>query len=84
MTDGQYHISDIMSFLRETNIKSFDKSIDIYDIIRAYLDVKHSDSAFYIVDLTTIIEQYNKWFENLPNITPFYAIKCNPNKTIIK
>ena len=84
MAEGQYDISNIMSFLRETNVKSFDSSADIYDIIRAFLDENHSDSAFYIVDLTKIIEQYNKWFEYLPNIHPYYAIKCNPNKTIIK
>ena len=80
----QYDISDIMTFLRETNVKSFINSDDIYDIIRAFLDENHSDSAFYIVDLTKIIEQYHKWFEHLPNITPYYAIKCNPNKTIIQ
>ena len=60
MAEGQYDISNIMSFLRETNVKSFDSSADVYDIIRAFLDENHSDSAFYIVDLTKIIEQYNK------------------------
>lgn len=84
MADGQYDISDIMSFFREINVKSFDNCADIYDIIRTFLDENHSDSAFYIVDLTKIIEQHSKWIENLPNITPYYAIKCNPNKTVIK
>jgi len=83
MADGQYDISDIMSFLRETKVKSFDSTTDIYDNIRSFLDEYNNDNAFYIVDLTKIIEQHAKWVEHLPTITPYYAVKCNPNSTII-
>ena len=31
-----------------------------------------------------IIRQYAKWKKNLPRITPFYAIKCNPCPIIIE
>lgn len=84
MAEGQYDISDIMSFLREAKVKSFEGSSDIYEIIRSFLDEYNNDNAFYIVDLTKIIEQHTKWIEYLPNIIPYYAIKCNPNGTIIK
>jgi ornithine decarboxylase len=85
MTDvQQYDISDIMSFLREVKVKSFNSTTDIYDIIRSFLDEYNNDQAFYIVDLTKIIEQHAKWVEHLPTITPYYAIKCNPNSAIIK
>jgi ornithine decarboxylase len=84
MAEGQYDINDIMSFLRETKVKSFNSSIDIYDIIRSYLDEYNNDNAFYIVDLTKIIEQHAKWVEHLPSIMPYYAVKCNPNGTIIR
>jgi ornithine decarboxylase len=42
------------------------------------------DSPFYIIDLNIIKKLYNNWIEKLPNIKPFFAIKCNPNEKIIK
>jgi diaminopimelate decarboxylase len=82
--ENQYNIPDLISFLRNTQVKSFKDDYDIYSIIRSFLDEQNNDNAFYIVNLTTIIEQFKLWMENLPNITPYYAIKCNPNSVIIQ
>lgn len=57
------------------------------DVLRDIIH-KHSetinDNPFYIVDLNKVIEQYNKWTEKLPNIKPYFAIKCNPDVKIIQ
>ena len=42
------------------------------------------DESFYIVDLDIITKLYIKWITKLPNIKPYYAIKCNPNNNIIE
>ncbi len=77
-------ISELMGFLQEYHVKLFDEEKDIYDVIKSFLESNDNDNAFYIVDLTRIMNQYYKWIEHLPRIKPHYAVKCNPNSVIIK
>jgi len=45
---------------------------------------REKDEAFYFIDLGTVVRKYKQWLSLLPRVTPFYAIKCNPNPAIIK
>ena len=54
------------------------------DIISKFLENNDDNSAFYIVNVKKIVEQYEKWVERLPRVKPFYAVKCNPNPVITK
>lgn len=78
-------IPNLITLIRDKGVKVFDDDAEICDIIRSFLDEKDSmsDHAFFIVDLTKIIEQHKKWVELLPEIVPFYAVKCNNNGVII-
>ena len=31
-----------------------------------------------------MLNRYDKWTSALPGVQPFYAVKCNPDKAIIK
>jgi ornithine decarboxylase len=42
------------------------------------------DQPFFIVNLGDVIRQYYKWKKYLPNVTPFYAVKCNPDPVILE
>jgi len=42
------------------------------------------NEAFYIVNLSTVVNKYTEWVSHLPRVKPFYAVKCNPNPAIIK
>ena len=42
------------------------------------------NESFYIVSTTMLKEKIDLWREKLPRVTPFYAVKCNPNKEMIK
>jgi ornithine decarboxylase len=77
-------ISELMGFLQEYHVKLFDEEKDIYDVIKSFLESNDSENAFYIVDLTRVMNQYYKWIEHLPRIKPHYAVKCNPNSVMIK
>jgi diaminopimelate decarboxylase len=57
-----------------------------YDIIKTILDQEEhiQNSSFYIVDLGEIIRRYHQWVRLLPNVIPYYAVKCNPNPVICK
>jgi ornithine decarboxylase len=65
----------------------FDKyNVNIYqnnDICNFVIN-NESDEPFYLIDLGEIIRLYNNWINLMPNIKPFYAIKCNPNLAIIE
>jgi ornithine decarboxylase len=70
--------------LEKNNVKSYSIEDDVYDIINNFLEKDVHEEAFFIVDLGKIIRQYLKWKKYLPNVVPYYAIKCNPNPVIIQ
>ena len=41
------------------------------------------DQPFYVIDLCRVIVQMAKWRKNLPGVTPYYAVKCNPSDALI-
>jgi ornithine decarboxylase len=77
-------LPNIYSFMEENNVKIYNESLNIYDIVNQHLEKNKGDESFVIVDLGDIIRQYNKWEELLPRIKPYYAIKCNPSPIIIE
>lgn len=53
--------------------------------IADYLIRKHGlHDSFYIVDRSVLTRKIVEWRSYLPNIEPFYAVKCNPNENMIK
>ncbi len=81
--EQQNSITDIYSYLTDKDVKIYDSKIDDYDIVNQFLEKKQGDESFIIIDLGEIIRQYNKWKRLLPRVTPFYAVKCNPDPIII-
>eukprot|EP01100_Stratorugosa_tubuloviscum_P012412 TRINITY_DN58_c0_g3_i7.p1 TRINITY_DN58_c0_g3~~TRINITY_DN58_c0_g3_i7.p1 ORF type:complete len:931 (-),score=463.32 TRINITY_DN58_c0_g3_i7:131-2833(-) len=45
---------------------------------------RDTQEAFYIIDLSQVVRQYQHWIDELPRVTPFYAVKCNPSPPIVK
>ncbi len=82
--ESKNNIQDTISFLQDYNVKLIDEHIDIYDLIKLFMEINDNENAFYIVDLSKVVKQYQKWIKYLPNIKPHYAVKCNPNLVIIK
>jgi ornithine decarboxylase len=41
-------------------------------------------SSYYLVNLLKVKQKVNLWRNNLPNVNPYYAVKCNPNEHVIK
>jgi ornithine decarboxylase len=74
-----------LSILQEYNVRVYKKDEDdIFDIINTILEGNISEEAFYIVDIGKVIRQVQKWNEFLPDVKPYYAVKCNPNPLILK
>lgn len=76
-------IPEISSLISSKKIQIIDKT-DILDIINYFLETHQSDQPFFIVNLKEVIKKINLWREHLPNVEPFYAVKCNPDDIIIR
>lgn len=78
-------VAGLSELIRDNDLRIFKKDASIYDIINATLERSPSDeTALCIIDVAKIIRQYRRWVELLPNVTPFYAVKCNPNPVILR
>ena len=76
---------ELVNFIQECDVKLFEEGCNsIIDVIGKSIENNDDDSAFYIVNIKKIVEQYEKWTEQLPRVKPFYAVKCNPNPVITK
>jgi diaminopimelate decarboxylase len=56
----------------------------MYDIINDFLEDNQSEQAFYIIDLGEITRTYINWTTMLPDVKPYYAVKCNPNPVLLE
>ena len=72
------------SLLQKHNVRLYGSTVEMYDIINDYLEENRSEQAFYVVDLGELTAAVTKWRELLPNVKPFYAIKCNPNPVLLE
>ncbi|KAF5345661.1 hypothetical protein D9757_014207 [Collybiopsis confluens] len=43
-----------------------------------------AEKAFFVADLSQVFRQHQRWLACLPEITPFYAVKCNPDPYVLR
>jgi ornithine decarboxylase len=43
-----------------------------------------AERAFFVADLSTVHAQHVRWQRALPDIEPFYAVKCNPDPYVLR
>ena len=66
------------------NVKLYGSDYDIYDIINDLIQDNQSEKAFYLVDLGKLKQSYLNWITMLPDVKPYYAVKCNPNYVLLE
>ncbi|KAK9373109.1 pyridoxal-dependent decarboxylase [Lipomyces chichibuensis] len=42
------------------------------------------EDPFFVADIGEVYRQHVRWKVNLPRVEPFYAVKCNPDLTVLK
>ncbi|EXJ81360.1 ornithine decarboxylase [Capronia epimyces CBS 606.96] len=42
------------------------------------------EDAFYVADLGEVYRQHLRWKLNLGRVKPFYAVKCNPDREVLR
>jgi len=70
--------------VQSLDINETNTSEKILDFINQKIDSGTVESSFFVTNLGALITQYHKWFRLLPRVVPFYAVKCNPDKAIIR
>ncbi|CAL5205509.1 unnamed protein product [Lathyrus oleraceus] len=73
------------SGLKDKQVTTLSSEITISDFIQSIIETKPTeiDSPFSVLDLKVVIDHMNKWLTKLPTVKPFYAVKCNPNISLI-
>ncbi|KAH9981904.1 ornithine decarboxylase [Russula compacta] len=46
--------------------------------------VPDAEKAYFVADLSYVYNQYQRWKHRLPEIEPFYAVKCNPDPYVLR
>lgn len=53
------------------------------NFIRSINENQQETEPFYVLDLRVVIGLMEKWNQSLPNVKPFYAVKCNCEAAIL-
>jgi ornithine decarboxylase len=56
----------------------------VRDTIKHVIGLQKEKDPFYVVHLSNVESQHERWTQNLPNVHPHYAIKSNPDRRIIQ
>lgn len=70
-----------------TAISVVDDGLSCVDIIEQRVKAvgrEEKDDAFYVIDLADILLKHSKWVSQLPRVEPFYAMKCNNDRFVLK
>ncbi|KAF9262492.1 ornithine decarboxylase [Marasmius fiardii PR-910] len=43
-----------------------------------------AEKAFFVADLSKVYTQHQRWVACLPEIKPYYAVKCNPDPFVLR
>ncbi|XP_072039077.1 uncharacterized protein [Amphiura filiformis] len=72
---AQFLIKDFMPF-------SYDSAVSKRDFIeertKEICDRKFEDDGFMVVDIGDVLKKHKEWLRELPQVTPFFAVKCMP------
>ncbi|KDP26896.1 hypothetical protein JCGZ_18054 [Jatropha curcas] len=55
----------------------------LYSLIKSISDNQEEAEPFYLIDLGVVIRLMDKWNQSLPNVKPFYAVKCNTEPALL-
>lgn len=91
-SDNEIDSKDSTSFKKQMAISAtvgndvFDVSHhgSIFKFISARIEQGNESGSFLVTNLASVVRQYYQWLEELPMVTPFYAVKCNPDAAVVR
>lgn len=52
-------------------------------VLHELLRSRKPSDTFYVYDLNVLTQAYEEWKKAFPTVTPYYAVKCNPDETLV-
>jgi ornithine decarboxylase len=53
-------------------------------VLQELLTTHRPSDSFYVYDLKVLTQAYEEWKRAFPTVTPYYAVKCNPDPILVK
>ncbi|KAM3720778.1 Ornithine decarboxylase [Dirofilaria immitis] len=60
---------------------------DCFDVVRKLITVKVAKGdydPFFVMNVEIINDVLENWFKKMPDVKPFYALRCNPDDVLLK
>lgn len=57
--------------------------MSVFDVARKVKDQQDGDAAFFVCDLSDLDAKMKLWRQELPNVTPFYAVKACADPVVL-
>jgi ornithine decarboxylase len=70
----------VLTFKRDDALKEKDA---ITGVVRSIITAQQQRSAFHVLDLAKVVDLCRAWRRALPNVRPYYAVKCNPDPALL-
>ncbi|KAK0569760.1 Ornithine decarboxylase [Tilletia horrida] len=80
--DGAVYLADGHSPIFTGSVTS--QLRKVLDNIDVDLCEVNGENAFFIANLSEVYRQHIRWVKALPRVTPFYAVKCNPDPYVLR
>ncbi|XP_072045655.1 ornithine decarboxylase-like isoform X2 [Amphiura filiformis] len=64
--------------------RGFGKRALIQRTIQEKRSREDQDDGFMLFDLGDVFNKWRKWKKAIPRVTPFYAVKCNPDVKVLR
>ncbi|KAK2843637.1 hypothetical protein Q7C36_011852 [Tachysurus vachellii] len=76
----------IMTSIGNFEITLLEEGFCAKDVIKQKITESSSgdQDAFYVADLGDVLKKHLTWAHVLPRVTPFYAVKCNESRVVVK
>ncbi|XP_023247308.1 ornithine decarboxylase 2-like [Copidosoma floridanum] len=65
-------------------VRIFDDKLSDLEIIRKIIAIENLEDPFHMFDVGDVVRKHRLWTDKIPRVVPHYAVKCNPNPTVIK
>ncbi|PVF95305.1 hypothetical protein CPB86DRAFT_711415 [Serendipita vermifera] len=75
--------NDVLPIIHSSSVDSLLRSRIAEAAIASAAHEPDAEAAFFVADLGQIYRQHIKWQKHLPNVTPFYAVKANPDPVVL-
>ena len=67
---------------KHVDIKMVRRDFKVEELMQEMASGSDDQEAFFVVDLTTVLEKLARWKDLMPRVKPFYAVKCNNDRAI--